>query len=275
MEGARLLADGTEKRAGLGELLVVDIGGATTDVHSVAAGKPAREGVLQHGLPEPRVKRTVEGDLGMRHNAAAIVESLGRARIAERSGLPDATIDRLLAAFAADVERLPASPEELAFDESLAWAAVRMAVERHAGTSSIVQTVQGPVIVQTGKDLSALATVIGTGGPLFNCLQAAKRLAADGISAEVLNASTIKPIDEETLVRSAAKTKHVVTVEDHSVSGGLGGAVAEVLGEALPTPLRRLGTRTFGESGDLKGLYAKHGLDPDGITLSVRKFLSR
>ncbi len=116
-------------------------------------------------------------------------------------------------------------------------------------------------------------TVVGTGGPLFNCLEAARRLAADGISAEVLNASSIKPLDEETLIRSAAKTKRVVTVEDHSIAGGLGGAVAELLGDALPTPLRRLGTRTFGESGDPRGLYAKHGLDPDGIAQSVKKFL--
>ena len=166
MEGARLLADGTVNREGLGELLVVDIGGATTDVHSVANGRPTQEGVIQHGLPEPRVKRTVEGDLGMRHNAATIVEVLGRAKIAERSGLSDRAIDRLLTVFATDVERLPASPEEIAFDEALAWAAVRMAVERHAGTSRTVQTVQGPVVVQTGKDLTTLATVIGTGGPL-------------------------------------------------------------------------------------------------------------
>lgn len=166
MEGARLLADGTGNRKGLGDLLVVDIGGATTDVHSVAHGKPMREGVIQHGLPEPRVKRTVEGDLGMRHNAATIVEAIGRAPIAKRSGLPDSTIDRLLAAFTTDVERLPANTEEVAFDEALAWAAVRIAVERHAGTSKTVQTVQGPVMVQTGKDLTGLATVIGTGGPL-------------------------------------------------------------------------------------------------------------
>lgn len=166
MEGARLLADGVNNHKGLGDLLVVDIGGATTDVHSVAEGHPAREGVIQHGLPEPRVKRTVEGDLGMRHNAATIVEAIGRAQIAQRSGLPDPTIDRLLAAFAADVERLPATPEEIAFDDALAWAAVRIAVERHAGTAKTMQTVQGPVVVQTGKDLTALATVIGTGGPL-------------------------------------------------------------------------------------------------------------
>ena len=125
--------------------------------------------------------------------------------------------------------------------------------------------------LREGRDV----TLIGTGGPLFNCLEAANRLAADGISAEVLNASSIKPLDEETLVRSATKTKHVVTVEDHSVAGGLGGAVAELLGDALPTPLRRLGTRTFGESGDAKGLYAKHGLDPAGIAQSVKKFLNR
>ena len=147
-------------------MLVVDIGGATTDVHSVADGAPAREGVVRYGLPEPRVKRTVEGDLGMRHNAATIVEAVGREAISRRSGLDASAIDRLLASFAADVERLPVSREETAFDEALAWAAVRIAVERHAGSAEIVQTVQGPVVVQTGKDLSALKTVIGTGGPL-------------------------------------------------------------------------------------------------------------
>ena len=66
-----------------------------------------------------------------------------------------------------------------------------------------------------------------------------------------------------------------MTIEDHSVSGGLGGAVAELLSEVKPTPVKRIGTTTFGESGDPKGLYAKHGLDPAGIAASVRKFLGR
>jgi transketolase len=118
-------------------------------------------------------------------------------------------------------------------------------------------------------------TLIGSGGPLFNCLEAAKLLETDGISAEVINAACIKPLDEELLLRSAGKTGHVVTVEDHSIAGGLGGAVAEMLGEVLPTPLKRLGVQGFGESGDAKGLYAKHGLDPAGIAGSVRKFLNR
>ena len=118
-------------------------------------------------------------------------------------------------------------------------------------------------------------TLIASGGPMANALQAATLLAADGISAEVINAASIKPLDEDLLLRSAGKTGHVVTVEDHSVEGGLGGAVAETLGELLPTPLKRLGVHGFGESGDPKALYAKHGLDPAGIARSVAKFLNR
>jgi transketolase len=118
-------------------------------------------------------------------------------------------------------------------------------------------------------------TVIASGGTVFNALEAAKRLEADGISVEVINAASIKPLDEDALVRSATRTRHVVTVEDHALAGGLGGAVAETLGEVLPTPLKRLGVTGFGESGDAKGLYAKHGLDPAGIAASVKKFLNR
>jgi transketolase len=116
-------------------------------------------------------------------------------------------------------------------------------------------------------------TVVASGGTVFNALQAATRLEADGISAEVINAASIKPLDEDALIRSAARTRRVVTVEDHAIAGGLGGAVAEALGELLPTPLKRLGVIGFGESGDAKGLYAKHGLDPDGIRASVKKFV--
>jgi transketolase len=118
-------------------------------------------------------------------------------------------------------------------------------------------------------------TLIASGGTVFNTLEAARRLAAEGISAEVINAASIKPLDEETLVRSASATGRVVTVEDHSVAGGLGGAVAETLSEVRPTPVKRLGTTTFGESGDPKGLYAKFGFDPAGIAASVAKFLGR
>ena len=126
-------------------------------------------------------------------------------------------------------------------------------------------------VLRPGTDVSILVT----GGPLANALAAAKALAAEGVSAEVINVATVKPIDEEGIVASAAKTGRVVTVEDHSIHGGLGSAVAELLGELLPTPLKRIGVTTFGESGDLKGLYAKHGLDADGIARTVLKFLNR
>jgi transketolase len=118
-------------------------------------------------------------------------------------------------------------------------------------------------------------TLVASGGTVFNALEAARQLETEGISAEVINAASIKPLDEELLVRSASTTGRVVTIEDHSVAGGLGGAVAELLSEVRPTPMKRIGTTTFGESGDPKGLYAKFGFDPAGIAKSVAKFLGR
>ena len=126
-------------------------------------------------------------------------------------------------------------------------------------------------VLRPGHDV----TVLATGGTVWYALEAAKKLAEDGIQAEVVNVGTVKPLDEETILRSAGRTGHVVTVEDHSVNGGLGSAVAEMLSELMPTPLKRIGVTIFGESGDMKGLYAKHGLDAAGITAAVRKFLSR
>ena len=126
-------------------------------------------------------------------------------------------------------------------------------------------------VLKAGHDV----TILATGGTVWNTLEAAKKLAESGINAEVINVATIKPLDEDAIVLSAGKTGRVVTVEDHSIHGGLGGAVAEMLGDVMPTPVKRLGVATFGESGDPKGLYVKHGLDPEGIARSVAKFLNR
>jgi uncharacterized protein (TIGR01319 family) len=165
MEGARLVADGIDGRGGMGPLLVVDPGGATTDVHSVADGAPA-DGVVAVGLPEPRVKRTVEGDLGMRHNAATIAEAAGIERIAADAGLDAERVCALLAVITHDVGRLPQSEDEHALDRALARAAVRLAVARHCGSVETVHTVHGAVTVQHGKDLSGVRAVIGTGGAI-------------------------------------------------------------------------------------------------------------
>jgi uncharacterized protein (TIGR01319 family) len=163
LEGARLLADGVPGVAGLGTVLVVDPGGATTDVHSVAPGEPA-PGVLAQGLPEPRVKRTVEGDLGMRHNAAAVVEAAGIDAMAADSGLDEKRIRALLGRLKA--QDLPSSAEEEALDRALARAAIGIAVRRHCGTLKTLYTPTGPVTVQHGKDLRGVGAVIGTGGVL-------------------------------------------------------------------------------------------------------------
>jgi len=158
MEGARLLADG-----GLGELLVVDPGGATTDVHSIASGD-SKTGAIQKGLPEPRIKRTVEGDLGMRHSAASVVEAVGAERIAEQAHMSVNDVAAMLERIAKNVEMIPQTSLEHAFDRALLATAIETAVRRHAGTIETVYTTQGPATVQRGKDLSNIEIVIATGG---------------------------------------------------------------------------------------------------------------
>jgi uncharacterized protein (TIGR01319 family) len=168
MEGARLLAEGCDGVEGIGPLVLVDVGGATTDVHSIATGEPSESGVVTRGLPEPYVKRTVEGDLGMRHSVLAVVEEAGLDVLAADSGLAASQVEELVAVFADDVERLPTTPQERAVDRALARAAVGAAIKRHAGTIETVHTANGPVPVQRGKDLSHIATLIGTGGALVH-----------------------------------------------------------------------------------------------------------
>lgn len=164
--GAQLLADGVGEKPGLGPLIVVDVGGATTDIHSIGDGKPSEGGVIQYGLPEPYAKRTVEGDLGMRHNARSIVETVGAHAFAEMFDIDEASVLDQLERIDMRIERLPDHKEEIAFDLALARLAVRRAMERHAGRIEIKQSVTGPVTVQYGKDLGDIKTVIGTGGVL-------------------------------------------------------------------------------------------------------------
>ena len=127
------------------------------------------------------------------------------------------------------------------------------------------------VVLREGKDL----TIFATGLPVYNCLEAAERLAAeDGIDAQVINIHTIKPIDEELIVAAAEKTGKIVTVEEHSVIGGLGSAVCDVLSEKAPTRVMKIGINdTFGESGPALELLKKYGLDTDGIYEKIKTFI--
>jgi uncharacterized protein (TIGR01319 family) len=174
LEAARLLAEGSGRTAGLGDTVVVDVGGATTDVHSAASGAPTVPGVVQRGLPELWLKRTVEGDLGMRINAQTIVERFGRAKVLELAGprtavgaaLDEHAVDSYAALVAQRTEHVPVNVVERSLDKALGRAAVHVAMTRHAGFVREVYTPTGPVMVQEGKDLGDTAAVIGVGGVL-------------------------------------------------------------------------------------------------------------
>lgn len=117
-------------------------------------------------------------------------------------------------------------------------------------------------------------TIVATGLCVNGALEAAEKLASDGISAEVINIHTVKPLDRDLIVESAKKTCRVITVEEHSVIGGLGGAVCETLSELCPTPVLRIGVQDrFGESGPAVELLAKFKLDGTGIYNQAKDWL--
>lgn len=125
------------------------------------------------------------------------------------------------------------------------------------------------VVLQEGTDLA----IVATGGVVGPALEAARTLAGEGTSAAVINVHTIKPIDASLLAEWASRVGCLVTVEDHSVDGGLGSAVCETLAESIPAVVHRHGVRAFGESGSGEALYRKHGLDAEGIAAKVRSVL--
>ncbi len=126
------------------------------------------------------------------------------------------------------------------------------------------------VVLREGKDV----TIVATGLCVSESVAAAELLAADGIDAEVINIHTIKPLDEELILSSAAKTGRVVTVEEHSVIGGLGSAVCDTLSEKAPTKVMKIGINdTFGESGPAVELIKKYGLDAESIARRVKEFV--
>jgi len=127
-------------------------------------------------------------------------------------------------------------------------------------------------VLREGADV----TIVACGLEVAQALTAADRLSARGIEAEVIDAFSIKPLDEATILASAAKTGHVVTCEEHSIIGGLGGAVAELLGEKAPMPLHRIGVRdVFGTSGKPDELLVHFGLDASAIEDQTVAFLGR
>jgi transketolase len=128
------------------------------------------------------------------------------------------------------------------------------------------------IVLKEGTDV----TIFATGLEVNESMEAAKLLAADGINAEVINIHTIKPIDKELITASAKKTGKVVTVEEHSIIGGLGSAVCEALADSVPTPVKRIGVQdVFGQSGTADQLMAFYGLDGQGVYKTTKEFLGK
>ncbi len=167
LQALKLLSDGVPGEPGLGDLMAVDLGGATTDVYSIADGLPGDAATVLRGLPEPHAKRTVEGDIGMRYSATGILDAVGMAKLAALSGLDEAEAQAQMARIQASPGVLPGDGDALAkLDFALAASAIERALVRHAGTVEQLYTPAGMVFQQTGKDLTRVTTLLMTGGAL-------------------------------------------------------------------------------------------------------------
>ncbi len=164
-----LLAKGHGDECGIGDLIGVDVGGATTDIYSIADGMPEHMNTVYKGLPEPYAKRTVEGDIGMRYSIGGIIDAAGIGKIAALSGLTEERVSELALELVADKERVPnGDPELEALDFALASAAIEEAVTRHAGTIYETYTMMGQTFVQEGKNLTRVKKIVVTGGSLIH-----------------------------------------------------------------------------------------------------------
>lgn len=169
-----LLASGPEGERGFGELMAVDLGGATTDIYSIASGNPQNDSTVLKGLPEPYSKRTVEGDVGMRYSAKGVMEAVGSVRLAQLSGLQPERVEQLVEQIANQPDTLPENDELKALDYALASAAIETAATRHAGRIEEVYTPMGLAYAQTGKDLRPVTRLVVTGGAIIHNEDAAK-----------------------------------------------------------------------------------------------------
>ena len=175
LQAMNLLAQGCEAEPGIGDLVAVDVGGATTDVYSIADGMPEHMNTVYKGLPEPYAKRTVEGDIGMRYSIQGILDAAGEGRISRLSGLSVQRIQSLVAELRKNTDKVPNGDAELeALDFALASCAIEEAVRRHAGTILETYTMMGQTFVQEGKNLTNVKQIVVTGGSLIHTRRTAE-----------------------------------------------------------------------------------------------------
>ena len=198
LKGVKIVAAGTDQEEGWGEMVVVDVGGATTDVHSIGYGYPAGENVIAQGLPEPYAKRTVEGDLGIRFNAGTLLGQVGPDRFdAEwRSMFPQLQVsrdemDRYINEISEETARVPEEKWHRVADAVLARIAVDIALERHVGKRERVVTSAGEAWVHYGKDLRNTPRLVATGGVFVHNPYASMIVCGSG--NEQVDATVLRP----------------------------------------------------------------------------------
>ena len=169
LQAMELLSQGCEDEMGIGDLIAVDVGGATTDVYSIADGMPTSMNTVYKGLPEPFAKRTVEGDIGMRYSIQGIVDAAGLDTISRLSGLSKARVTELVEYLKEHTDTVPGGDADMeALDFALASSAISEAVTRHAGTMEETYTMMGLTYVQSGKNLTHVKQIVVTGGSLIH-----------------------------------------------------------------------------------------------------------
>ena len=193
-----LFSIGCDGSRGIGDLIAVDVGGATTDVYSIAEGAPRGNNIVIKGLPEPFAKRTVEGDIGMRYSARGVVDAVGAKRFAEVAGFSEEFIEEQLEYISENVDVLPQDDQLKAFDFALAALSVEIATLRHAGEVEEAYTPTGRVFVQNGKDLSNVSHLVLTGGSLIHSMRQPE-LAKFAMHSEA-HPQSLRPNDLKLLV---------------------------------------------------------------------------
>ena len=194
-----LLAKGCGDELGIGDLIAVDVGGATTDIYSIADGMPEHMNTVYKGLPEPYAKRTVEGDIGMRYSVMGIIDACGIDKVSRLSGLSEERIKALLEKLALNKELVPDGDAELeALDFALASLAIEEAVTRHAGTVYETYTMMGQTFVQEGKNLTKVKKIVVTGGSLIHTART-KEIASHALYSPA-RPDSLRPKEAEILV---------------------------------------------------------------------------
>lgn len=198
LKAAEALADGSDKEEGIGDLIVVDIGGATTDIHSICKGEPTKVGVVTRGLEEPYAKRTVEGDLGMRYSALSLFEASSTREIRRYLKDKDTDVEAEARRRSENIMMVPKTPEEIDFDKAMAMVATDHSMKRHAGWIEATFSPMGTMYSQFGKDLMEVSNLIGTGGVIIHSDNPAEILKA-GTFTE-MDLTSLKPKNPDYLV---------------------------------------------------------------------------